>query len=148
VYRKSGPPLERRNDPEPSERSHQCLKLTDQYIALLVLVFTNAGLVDVSTDRYRHPTLFIFTRNMSCRQALTSMLEESTTGSNLSRKATLLMAEILEMVNRVLPLSVAAKIQVVILSLLEYFMLMTFMYGRLFLEYLVLLQTIVMASTE
>jgi hypothetical protein len=34
------------------------------------------------------------------------------------------------------------------LSLLEYFMLMAFMYGRLFLEYLVLLQTIVMASTE
>jgi len=39
------------------------------------------------------------------------MLEESTTGSNLSRKATLLMAEVLQMANRVLPLSVAAKIQ-------------------------------------
>src|SRR6266511_2131921 len=45
------------------------------------------------------------------RQALTSMLEESTTGTNLSRKATLLMAEILCMANRVLPLSLAAKIQ-------------------------------------
>jgi rapamycin-insensitive companion of mTOR len=39
------------------------------------------------------------------------MLEETTTGSNLSRKATLLMAEVLQMANRVLPLSVAAKIQ-------------------------------------
>ena len=40
------------------------------------------------------------------------MLEESTTGSNLSRKATLLMAEILHLANRVLPLSVAANLQV------------------------------------
>jgi hypothetical protein len=40
------------------------------------------------------------------------MLEEDTTGSNLSRKATLLMAEVLQMANRVLPLSVAAKLQV------------------------------------
>jgi len=45
-------------------------------------------------------------------QALTAMVEESTTGSNLSRKATLLMAEVLQIANRVLPLSVAAKIQV------------------------------------
>lgn len=40
------------------------------------------------------------------------MLEETTTGSNLSRKATLLMAEVLQIANRVLPLSVAARIQV------------------------------------
>jgi rapamycin-insensitive companion of mTOR len=40
------------------------------------------------------------------------MLEEETTGSNLSRKATLLMAEVLQMANRVLPLSIAAKLQV------------------------------------
>jgi len=40
------------------------------------------------------------------------MLEESTIGTNLSRKATLLMAEVLAMANRVLPLSLAAKIQV------------------------------------
>ena len=43
------------------------------------------------------------------------MLEETTTGTNLSRKATLLMAEILSMANRVLPLSLAAKIQVSLL---------------------------------
>jgi len=42
------------------------------------------------------------------------MLEECTTGSNLSRKATLLMAEVMQMANRVLPLNVAAKIQVCI----------------------------------
>lgn len=40
------------------------------------------------------------------------MLEESPVGSNLSRKAVLLMAEILQMSNRVLPLSIAAQIQV------------------------------------
>lgn len=39
------------------------------------------------------------------------MLEETTSGTNLSRKATLLMAEILSMANRILPLSFAAKIQ-------------------------------------
>ena len=40
------------------------------------------------------------------------MMEESTSGTNLSRKATLLMAEVLQMANRVLPLSIAAQIQV------------------------------------
>ncbi|KAI6145691.1 Rapamycin-insensitive companion of mTOR, N-term-domain-containing protein [Pisolithus thermaeus] len=74
-----------RNLPEPSgehkaqQRGPEALKLTDQYIALLVLVFTNAGLLD----------------------ALTMMLEERTTGSNLTRKATLLMAEVMQMANRV-----------------------------------------------
>ncbi|KAJ7505263.1 Rapamycin-insensitive companion of mTOR, N-term-domain-containing protein [Mycena galericulata] len=94
VYRKTRgatAPHERRPHTEPPERTHQTLKLTDQYIALLVLVFTNAGLLD----------------------AVTGMLEESTSGSNLSRKATLLMAEVLQMANRVLPLSVAAQIQTI-----------------------------------
>jgi len=40
------------------------------------------------------------------------MLEECIAGSNLSRKATLLMAEVMQMASRVLPLNVAAKIQV------------------------------------
>jgi len=40
------------------------------------------------------------------------MIEESTIGSNLSRKANLLMAELLALANRVLPLDLAAKIQV------------------------------------
>ncbi|KAL0961199.1 hypothetical protein HGRIS_006168 [Hohenbuehelia grisea] len=72
-----------------SDRASHRLKLTDQYIGLLILVFTNAGLLD----------------------ALTSMLEETINGTELSRKATLLMAETLQMANRVLPLSVAARIQ-------------------------------------
>ena len=38
--------------------------------------------------------------------------ESNATSSNIHRKATLLMAEILQTANRVLPLSVAAKIQV------------------------------------
>jgi rapamycin-insensitive companion of mTOR len=40
------------------------------------------------------------------------MFRETTTGSNLSRKGTLLMAEILQLANKVLPLSLAAGIQV------------------------------------
>lgn len=42
-----------REAPEPSDeyktqqRGAEALKLTDQYIALLILVFTNAGLLDV-----------------------------------------------------------------------------------------------------
>ncbi|KAF8827637.1 hypothetical protein HHX47_DHR4000396 [Lentinula edodes] len=76
-------------EPEPQERTVQTLKLTDQYIALLILVFTNVGLLE----------------------ALISIMEEVPTGSVLSRKATLLVGEILQMSNRVLPLSVAARIQ-------------------------------------
>ena len=45
-------------------------------------------------------------------QALTSMFQETTTGSSLSRKGILLMAEVLQLANKVLPLSLAAKIQV------------------------------------
>ncbi|KAI6044824.1 Rapamycin-insensitive companion of mTOR, middle domain-containing protein [Pisolithus marmoratus] len=91
MYRKS------RNVPEPSserkaqQRGPEALKLTDQYIALLVLVLANAGLLD----------------------ALTMMLEERTTGSSLTRKAILLMAEVMQMANRVLPLNMAAQIQAI-----------------------------------
>lgn len=41
------------------------------------------------------------------------MLEENTIGSSLTRKATLLMAEVMQMANRVLPLAIAANIQAV-----------------------------------
>ncbi|KAH7885334.1 Rapamycin-insensitive companion of mTOR, N-term-domain-containing protein [Phlebopus sp. FC_14] len=91
MYRKPRNLPERVGEHKSPGRPPETLKLTDQYIALLILVFTNAGLMD----------------------ALTSMLEEQTTGSNLTRKATLLMAEIMQMANRVLPLNVAAKIQAV-----------------------------------
>ncbi|CAK5284163.1 unnamed protein product, partial [Mycena citricolor] len=86
MYGKTRDTRERIVEPD---RTPQAFKLTDQYLALLVLLFTNAGLLD----------------------ALTGMMEESASGSNLSRKATLLMAEILQMANRVLPLSIAARIQ-------------------------------------
>ncbi|OCH89904.1 hypothetical protein OBBRIDRAFT_793801 [Obba rivulosa] len=88
LYRRSKPSTESAAPSEPLPSSDS-LKLTDQYIALLILIFTKAGLLD----------------------ALTAMFEESTTGSNLSRKATLLMAELLQKANRVLPFSIAAKIQ-------------------------------------
>ncbi|KAJ3553483.1 hypothetical protein NM688_g3590 [Phlebia brevispora] len=93
MYRKSRLLSDTSRTQEALPRQHDTLKLTDQYIALLILVFTSAGLMD----------------------ALTCMLEETTLedppATNLSRKATLLIAEILQMSNRVLPLSIAAKIQ-------------------------------------
>lgn len=101
-----------REAPEPSDeyktqqRGAEALKLTDQYIALLILVFTNAGLLDVRG---------VFFSNafwLKLSQALTAILEERTTGSNLTRKAILLMAEVMQMANRVLPLNMAANIQV------------------------------------
>ncbi|TFK88497.1 hypothetical protein K466DRAFT_488810 [Polyporus arcularius HHB13444] len=88
MYRRSRTSVELQPSDIP-QRPQDTLKLTDQYIALLILVFTKAGLLD----------------------ALTSMFEESNVGSALSRKATLLMAEILQKGNQVLPLSIAAKIQ-------------------------------------
>lgn len=50
VYRKSRgiTNVDRQMDQDiPLERTTQTLKLTDHYIALLVLIFTKAGLVDV-----------------------------------------------------------------------------------------------------
>ncbi|KAF5382569.1 hypothetical protein D9615_002880 [Tricholomella constricta] len=91
MYQKFGDAVEARHEIDANERAYQTFKLTDQYLALLVLVLTHAGLCD----------------------ALSCMLEESITGSNLTRKATLLLAEVLQMANRVLPLSVAAKIQAI-----------------------------------
>ncbi|KAI0822217.1 Rapamycin-insensitive companion of mTOR, N-term-domain-containing protein [Trametes gibbosa] len=89
TYRKSRHSADLGHQPEIPHKPQDTLKLTDQYIALLILVFSRAGLLD----------------------ALTSMFEESSVGSALSRKATLLMAEILQKANRVLPLSIAASIQ-------------------------------------
>ncbi|KAK0188086.1 Rapamycin-insensitive companion of mTOR, N-term-domain-containing protein [Armillaria mellea] len=91
MYRKNRNSIDQRKEAEQADRTSPTSRLTDHYIALLVLIFTNAGLLD----------------------ALTSMLSETTTGTNLSRKATLLMAEVLQIANRVLPLSVAARIQAI-----------------------------------
>ncbi|KAF8627432.1 hypothetical protein AX17_006246 [Amanita inopinata Kibby_2008] len=96
MYRRAGDFLDQQPNHnqlhEPiSDRAHQTLKLTDHYLALLVLVLTKAGICE----------------------ALTSMLEETTTGSNMSRKATLLLAELLQLANKTLPLYIAADIQAV-----------------------------------
>lgn len=91
MYRRRSTHPDQQKEPEAPERPHQTLKLTDQYLALLLVILTNAGLCD----------------------ALTSMMEETTMGTTLSRKATLLMAEILAMSNRVLPLTTAGRIQAI-----------------------------------
>ncbi|KAL5482443.1 hypothetical protein ACEPAI_9037 [Sanghuangporus weigelae] len=67
------------------------LRLADQYLALLTAILTKAGLID----------------------ALVSMLEETTLGSSLSRKATLLIGEVLEIANNVLPLGLASQLQTI-----------------------------------
>ena len=48
MYRKNRDAPETSQEPESNDRVPQPLRLTDQYLALLVLVFTNAGLCDVS----------------------------------------------------------------------------------------------------
>ncbi|RXW24422.1 hypothetical protein EST38_g1410 [Candolleomyces aberdarensis] len=89
--RRSAHPDQQKEHDSNVERPPQTLKLTDQYLALLLVILTQAGFCD----------------------ALTAMLEETTVGTNLSRKATLLMAEVLAMSNRVLPLSIAGRIQAI-----------------------------------
>lgn len=91
VYRKSRQISGPNGSDTAIQRQPEPLRLTDQYIALLLLIFTKAGLLE----------------------ALTSMFQETTIGSDLSRKGTLLMAEVLQLANKVLPLSLAAKIQLV-----------------------------------
>ncbi|KAH7099638.1 Rapamycin-insensitive companion of mTOR, N-term-domain-containing protein [Auriculariales sp. MPI-PUGE-AT-0066] len=83
----SSQPLDPTGDDSAQEVGR--LNLIDQYIALLLLVFTQAGLVE----------------------ALVTVLEETTSGSKIARKATLLIGEVLQLANRVLPLSMAARIQ-------------------------------------
>lgn len=48
VYRKPRASVDQPTDHKHPEKAPGTLKLTDQYIALLVLVFTDAGLLDVS----------------------------------------------------------------------------------------------------
>lgn len=47
MYRKPRELPEPAGEYKSQQRGPEALKLTDQYIALLVLVFTNAGLLDV-----------------------------------------------------------------------------------------------------
>lgn len=48
VYRKSHTLPETKKETQATERPHETLKLTDQYIALLLLILVKAGLLDVS----------------------------------------------------------------------------------------------------
>ncbi|KZV78009.1 hypothetical protein EXIGLDRAFT_83859, partial [Exidia glandulosa HHB12029] len=89
MYGRQKPLANQPQDPTDSGPSRDKLNLIDHYIALLVLVFTNAGLVE----------------------ALVTILEESTSSSKIARKATLLIGEVLQLANRLLPLAMAAKIQ-------------------------------------
>lgn len=95
---------EHETPPKPPER----LNLTDQYIGLLLLVLFKAGLLDVCF-RWIFFTSFYLS---VMAKALTSMLSEESTDHSLARKATLLIGEVLQIANKVLPLSVASKIQV------------------------------------
>lgn len=49
VYRRKSnhPDQEQQKEPDNIDRTHQTLKLTDQYLALLLVTLTNAGLCDV-----------------------------------------------------------------------------------------------------
>ncbi len=47
VYRKNRNSIDQRKEAEQADRTSPTSRLTDHYIALLVLIFTNAGLLDV-----------------------------------------------------------------------------------------------------
>ncbi|KAF8517336.1 Rapamycin-insensitive companion of mTOR, N-term-domain-containing protein [Gautieria morchelliformis] len=89
LYRREKPVQAHSAEHEAPFKPVDRLNMTDQYIGLLLLVLVKAGLLD----------------------ALISMLEEPSTDPGLARKATLLMGEVLQIANKVLPLSVASKIQ-------------------------------------
>ena len=115
VYRRN--PKEKKEVKETKEsdtaqKQQSTLKVTDQYIALLISVFVAAGLLDVSGESVLRNPRTVSDEWMLSHQALSSMCEECIIGTNLSRKATLLVAEVLHMANKVLSLSAAAKIQV------------------------------------
>ena len=61
VYRKSRHSGEMQVD-DPPHRQQETLKLTDQYIALLILIFTDAGLLDVRTMGFYRLNLTRFNR--------------------------------------------------------------------------------------
>jgi hypothetical protein len=75
-------------DDHSEDEPAQTLNLVDQYIALLLAVYLEAGLLE----------------------ALVTLIED--VHGTLGRKATLLIGEILQLANRVLPLQYAAQIQV------------------------------------
>jgi hypothetical protein len=79
------------------------LNLIDQYVALLMATFIDAGLLDVSP--------FDANANFAdIHQALVTLIGENVNA--LNRKATLLLGEMLQKANRILPLPYAAQMQV------------------------------------
>jgi hypothetical protein len=76
--------------PDEEEEVHQRLNIVDNYVAFLLAVFIEAGLLD----------------------ALVALIQDESCTPNVSRKATLLLGEILLLANHTLPLQYAAQIQV------------------------------------
>ncbi|GAB1520827.1 hypothetical protein RhiTH_003915 [Rhizoctonia solani] len=87
-----GPPKAAKNQQPIIEQlapKSEKLNLTHQFISLLLVVFVESGLIE----------------------ALVDILEERGTSTELPRKATLLLGEIMQLANRVLPSTIAARIQ-------------------------------------
>lgn len=88
------------HEPEPPDS----LSLVDQYVALLMATFIESGLLEVS-----HPSHNAAPKDLTI-QALVALIGENV--SSLNRKATLLLGEMLQKANRILPLQYAAQVQV------------------------------------
>lgn len=88
VYNRTQEPMSQFQDEGVEDELPQPLNLVDHFIALLLAVLIEAGLFE----------------------ALVAMIQSS--ANTLTRKATLLLGEILQMTNRILPLSYAAQLQV------------------------------------
>ncbi|KAG8959078.1 hypothetical protein FRC03_008460 [Tulasnella sp. 419] len=100
------PPLQGSNSssstsPSTAER----LNLTHQYIALLLLVFIESGLLDALVGILEEG------QNTDDKKKDKEKESAGIGHVNLIRKATLLLGEILEIANTVLPLGIAARIQ-------------------------------------
>lgn len=84
--------------------------LVDQYTALLLAIFIDAGLVEVRRRRafanFRLSSNLLITHS----KALINLVEEE--ASLLTRKATLLIGEVLILASRVLPYNISARVQV------------------------------------
>jgi rapamycin-insensitive companion of mTOR len=88
VYNRTQEAMSQFQDEGVEDELPQPLNLVDHFIALLLAVLIEAGLFE----------------------ALVAMIQSS--ANTLTRKATLLLGEILQMTNRILPLSYAAQLQV------------------------------------
>ena len=98
-------------DGDPSVIASEKLTLVDHFTGFLLSVFVDGGLVDVSqrlsVPSVVHEMILIFLLYI---QALIDVVEEG--HQLLSRKATLLVGEILALASKLLPSEKAADIQV------------------------------------